>query len=222
MTGTIRVLIADDHPLLRAGLRDALSHAPDLALAGEAADGNETQRLCRALRPDVLLLDLRMPGPPPAATVAAVRACCPATQVLVLTAYRDPPYVREMTAAGVAGYLLKDEQPEAIVEAIRRAAAGGVWFSQAIVRQLARPHAGADAVEGVALSSREQDVLRLVAGGKSNKAIAEELYIAEKTVRNHLTAIYDKLGVHDRAEAVVWAWRHGLVAAADAEGAAAT
>lgn len=220
MTGTIRVLIADDHPSLRRGLREILAHESDLALAGEAADGDETQRLCRELRPDVLLLDLRMPGPPPAETVAAVRACCPATRVLVLTAYSDPPYVREMTAAGVAGYLLKDEEPEAIVEAIRRAAAGGVWFSQAIMRQLARSQADAAnaGAKGADLTSREREVLQHVIAGKTNKEIAKALNIAVKTVEMHVTHMLDKLGVESRTEAAVYAVQHALVLPLESDG----
>ena len=200
----IRVLIADDHPLIRAGLASTLSAEPDVLLVGEAADGEEVQRLCQEQQPDVLLLDLRMPGPPALETVACLHRSCQETKVLMLTAYDDEAHVRWLVEAGVAGYLLKDEAPARVVQAIRAVIEGGAWFSQKIAEKLART------TPFSALSQREQEVLGRVASGKSNCQIAEELHIAEVTVRFHLRNIYDKAGVHTRGEAIYWAMQQGL------------
>jgi len=205
----IRVLIADDHPLIRAGLASTLSAEPDVLLVGEAADGEEVQRLCQEQRPDVLLLDLRMPGPPALETVACLRQCCPGTKVLMLTAYDDEAHVRWLVEAGVAGYLLKDEAPATVVQAIRAVMGGGAWFSQKVVEKLAR------AGEWPALTRREQEVLRLVVLGKTDQQIGLELDLAERTVRYYLQKVYEKLGVNTRVEAAVQAVERGWIATSE-------
>jgi DNA-binding NarL/FixJ family response regulator len=210
MTEAIRVVLADDHPLIRSGLRARLEAEPDLAVIGEAADGAEAQRQCRDLRPAVLVLDLNMPGPPPTATVAFVQDHCPAIRVLVLTAYDDDAYVRGLLAAGIAGYVLKDEAPDALVDAVRSVARGGAWFSQSVVAKLARPPQPVDA--GPALTDRERELLDLLAQGWDNVRIAEELHLGEQTVRNYVSRLYDKLDVQTRAEAIVWARDHETTA----------
>lgn len=210
MNETIRVLLADDHPLVRAGLRTVLAGAPDVTLVGEATDGDQAQRLCREYQPNVLLLDLKMPGPPPAETVAAVRDCCPATRVLVLSAYADTSYVRDMAAVNVAGYVLKDEPPRAVIAAVRRVARGGVWFSQPILEKLARLQADT-ATTAAALTRREREVLGQIAAGRSNAEIARVLGVTQKTVETHATHLFGKLGVGSRTEAALHAFAQGIL-----------
>src|SRR5512145_495709 len=135
MNDPIHVLLADDHPLVRSGIRATLTAAPDMLVVGEAIDGNEAQSRCLELQPDILLLDLRMPGPAPLETMAYLRKHCPQVKVVVLTAYDDDAYVRGMMAAGVAGYVLKDEATEAIVRAIRTVMQGDRWLSRMVVEQ---------------------------------------------------------------------------------------
>lgn len=201
-----RILLADDHPLIRSGLRVRLEAEPDLAVVGEAADGAQAQQFCQELRPDVLVLDLNMPGPSSSAIVAYVREHCPELAVLVLTAFDDDAYVRAMLAAGVAGYVLKDEAPDALVDAVRSVAHGGTWFSRAVVTTLAHPPAGAD----LGLSRREWELLGLLVQGWDNARMAAELALGEQTVRNYLSRLYSKLGVQTRAAAMVWAHERGI------------
>ncbi len=209
-SATIRVLLADDHPLVRAGLRASLV-ADDVELVGEAADAHEALLLCRALRPDVLLLDLNMPGPSPFEVVADLRQDCPQVGVLVVTAFDDDAYVRGLVGAGVAGYVLKDEAPDMILHAIRSVMEGGSWFSRPVMAKLVHetptersrgemPH----------LTGRERELLGLLTQGLDNPRIAATLHLGEQTVRNYLSQLYDKLDVRSRAEAIVWALRRGL------------
>jgi DNA-binding NarL/FixJ family response regulator len=205
----IRVLLADDHPLVRAGIRTILSGEPDLELVGEAADGDEARRLTLEIGPDVLVLDLSMPGPTAHDTVLYLRKHCPLTRVLILTAYDDEAYVRALVAAGVAGYVLKDEMPETIVRALRTVWKGDTWLSGALVQKLVRP-GEASIVEAPRFSRREVQILRLVLAGKTDRDIGRELGLAERTVRYALRSVYDKLGVDSRVEAAVRAAQLGL------------
>jgi DNA-binding NarL/FixJ family response regulator len=167
MGETVRVLVADDHPLMRAGICATLTAEPDMMLVGKAADGDEAQRLCQECNPDVLLLDLSMPGPSAFETVAFLREHCPQVKVVMLTAYDDDVYVRGLVAAGVAGYVLKDEIEEAVVRAIRAVMQGDTWFSRTVVERLARPATTeappsekptlTDRVGGAAIASSWQD-----------------------------------------------------------------
>lgn len=210
MTAPIRVLLADDHPLVRTGLRATLAAVPDIVLVGEATDGDQAQQLCQALRPDVLVLDLQMPGPLPTATVTFVHACCPGIHVLVLTGHDEDVYVRGLVAAGVAGYILKGEAPEVLVHAIRSVVRGGTWFSQPIVRTLlqqTRP----DQAAAPELTDRERQLLRLLLQGADNARIAATLHLGEQTVRSYLSRLYTKLGVHTRSAAIIWARDHRFV-----------
>jgi DNA-binding NarL/FixJ family response regulator len=204
----IEVLLADDHPLIRAGLRATLALAEDIALVGEATSGDEAQRLCAQLQPQILLLDLEMPGPPAAITVQHLHETCPDTRVLVLTAHDDDAYVQGMLAVGIAGYMLKDEIPETLLHAIRGAARGGVWFSQRIVAKLVR--AGGRLPVAPELNDRDRELLLLLERGLSSSSMASSLNLSEQTVRNYLSRLYGKLGVATRAEAMVWLREHPL------------
>ena len=174
---------------------------------GEAGDGTEVQRLTGDLRPQVLVLDLRMPGPRPAETVAWVRAHCPETAVLVLTAHDVDGYLAAMVEAGVAGFVVKEEAPETVVEAVRRASRGEVFFSG---EQRARARCWREEVGArwESLTEREREVLRLLAEGLDNAAIAEALCVTVRTVECHVTSILSKLEVASRLEAAVWVHDH--------------
>ena len=208
----IRVLLADDHPAMRAGIRAILEKAPDIEVVGETGEATEAQQMTAGLRPQVLLLDLRMPGPPPAETVAWVRAHSPETAVLALTAHDLNAYLARMVAAGAAGFVVKEEAPEKIVEAVRRAARGEVLFCE---EQLARARHWQEEVgkRWQSLTEREQEVLRLLAIGSDNAAIAEALSVTAKTIGYHVTNVLSKLNVTSRLEAAVWIrdhWPDGL------------
>lgn len=209
MTDPIRILLADDHALVRAGLRAIIADEPDFALVGEATSGDEARDLCAALRPDVLLLDLRMPGPPATETIPWVRAHRPATRIVILTAHREDAWVRGLLDLGAAGYVLKDDALEAVPQAVRAVAAGGTWLSQAIMPALLRPPADADAE---ALTPREREVLALVAAGRSNKDIGLALGVSVRTAEFHVKHLLDKLRARSRAEAVAVAHRRKLLA----------
>ena len=210
MTGpSVRVVLADDHPLFRRGVRGLLDAAGGITVVGEAATGEAALALVRRLAPDVLLLDIEMPGMSGVDVARALHAAGDPVAVLVLSAYDDEPYVRELLERGAAGYLTKEEAPERIVEAVRGVAAGRRgWLSRGMAAPAPRPP------EPAALSSREREVLGLVAEGLDNAAVARRLFLSESTVKNHVTNIYDKISVRTRAEAVAWAWRHGLVGGA--------
>ncbi len=213
MTEHIRVVLADDHPLVCDGLCARLTSEPDLMLVGVATDGHAVQRLCQELHPDVLLLDLHMPGPSPFETVPWLREHCPETKVLVLTAYDADAYVRRLVAAGVAGYVLKDETTRTVVAAIRAVMAGGTWFSRSVVAKLAAKPDPVECCSDPGLTQREVAVIQLMVRGKTEQEIGQELGIAERTVRYHLHHIYDKLSVNTRVEAAAQAIRLQLVTA---------
>lgn len=215
---TVRVLLADDHPVVRAGIRAMLEKALDIQIVGEATEGAEVRRLTAELYPQVLLLDLRMPGPPAEETVAWVRTRYPETAVLVLTAHDMNAYLARMVAAGAVGFVAKEEAPERIVEAVRRVARGEVLFSG---EQLARARHWQEEVGArwESLTEREREVLGLIATGHSNKQIAEALAISENTVETHVGNLLGKLAVSSRTEAMAWVWRHRLPGDLDFPGA---
>jgi NarL family two-component system response regulator LiaR len=206
-TGPIRVLIADDHPATRAGIRALLQEAPDVEVVGEARDGPQARHMAADLRPDVLLLDLVMPGLRPHQIEAWVRANCPGTITLILTAHDRDGYLAQALTAGVSGYLTKDEAGERLVEAIRRAARGEVLVTG---EQMARADRWREEVgrRWESLTEREREVLCLVAQGLDNAALAEALGVKVRTVEHHITGILGKLGVASRLEAAVWVRDH--------------
>lgn len=206
---TIQVLIADDHPVVRNGIRDELAKYADLSVVGEATDGDQTLALSRSLRPDVLLLDIEMPGLRAVQVVRELKQLEGHPQVLVLSAYGEVEVVFEMLRAGVDGYMLKDEDPDRIIEGIRAVSKYQPWLSGEIEEKIRQ--GSIDRIFEPNLTPREEEVLRLMARGLSNEQIASELGIAEGTVKNHVSNLYAKLGVNSRAQAVAWAWLHGKV-----------
>ncbi len=210
----IRVLIADDHPVMRLGVRTELTRHADIHVVGEATHGDEAVRQAEAWQPDVLVLDIQMPGLKATEVIRQVQALGGPTRVLVLTAYGDAGNVHDMLEAGATGYLLKDEAPEVIADAVRAVAGGRTWLSDDLLQMLTQYGVKVfpQAAYGT-LTEREVEVLALVAQGGTNTQTAAALGITEGTVRNHLLSIYDKLGVHTRSEAVAWAWRYGVARA---------
>lgn len=203
----INLIIADDHPLIRAGLRSILTAEEDIAIIGEATNGEEVQAALQEGSPDILLLDLGMPGPSPVTTIQFVQKHHPSVKIIILTAYKDEAYVRDMIRLGVSGYILKDEVPETLVCAIRSVVGGGSWLSSSVVEIISKPSLDSNDLDGL-LTKREQAILCLIAKGYSNGQIAQELEIAEGTVKNHVVSIYMKLNIHSRAEAVVRAMNY--------------
>jgi NarL family two-component system response regulator LiaR len=204
---TIRVLLADDHPVTRAGIRATLDEAPDVKVVGEARDGVAAKRMVTELGPDILLLDLVMPGLRASEIEAWVRANCPETVTLVLTAHDRDAYLSEMIEAGVAGFLDKGEKCQGLVDAIRHAARGEVLITK---EQLARANRWRREVgdRWESLTARERETLELVAKGFSNKQIAKVLGVTNRTVEKHMSNVLDKLSLSSRTEAALWAARN--------------
>lgn len=211
----IRVLIADDHEVVRDGLRSLLEIQPDMAVAAEARDGAEAVALCEQHLPDVVLMDLRMPRMDGLGAIRALQQRCPQATVVILTTYDDDRLIVEGLRAGARGYLLKDASRDAILQAVRAAARGESLLSAEVMARLvarldtgpARPsETGASP-----LSERELEVLRLAAGGRRSREIAEQLFITERTVKAHFTSIFTKLNASSRAAAIARAMELGLL-----------
>lgn len=204
----IRVLIADDHPIVRNGLRGAFANEPDIEVTGEARNGREAVDRAASQGVDVVLMDLRMPELDGVQAIAALREAAPAVRVLVLTTFDSEADVLPAIEAGATGYLLKDATPEELVRAVRAAHRGESVLSPSVagqlMGQLRKP-------ARQPLSNRELEVLRLVADGASNRIAAKRLFISEASIKTHLLHIYGKLGVRDRAAAVAEAYRRGLL-----------
>ena len=204
----IRLLIVDDHPVVRAGIEGMLASQPDLEIVGQAADGAGAIDLCTDLHPAVVLMDLRMAGMDGVAATRAIKSRFPAIQVLVLTTYDSDADILRAIEAGATGYLLKDTPREQLFQAIRAAARGEAALAPAVAaRLMTRMRAPAEE----ALSAREIEVLALVARGASNRQVGRELHISEATVKTHLIHIFDKLGVSDRTSAVTTALERGIL-----------
>ena len=204
----IRVLLADDHPVVRSGIRAELDGAEGIEVVGEASSGDEALRLVEELRPDVLVLDVVMPGMDGVEATCLLRERHPDLRILALSAYEDNEYVFGLLSAGAVGYVLKEEALDTVVEAIRAASRGETWLSKRVEEKVVRRATGE---EEVPLTGRELEVLRLMAKGWSNQRIAKELSITERTVRFHVENILTKLGVRSRTEAVVEGVKRGLV-----------
>ncbi len=208
MNKVIRILITDDHPVVRAGLEGMLSRQPDMEVVGEAGDGAEGTRMAEKLRPDVVLMDLRMPALDGVAATQEIKARCPEINILVLTTYDSDADILRAVEAGATGYLLKDAPREELYEAVRATSQGKVLFAPAVAEKLMRrirePRRDT-------LSQREIEVLSLVRRGLSNKEIARSLHISEATIKTHLIHTFRKLDVEDRTAAVSIALERGIL-----------
>ncbi|WP_329233016.1 response regulator transcription factor [Streptomyces sp. NBC_00111] len=217
MTGTtgnarvITLLVVDDHPVVRDGLRGMFASAPGFEVLGEAADGVAAVELTAALDPDVVLMDLRMPGGGGVAAIAELARLGARSRVLVLTTYDTDSDTLPAIEAGATGYLLKDAPREELFTAVRAAAEGRAVLSPAVASRLISRVRTPAAPAREPLSAREREVLRLVARGTSNREIAAELFISEATVKTHLTHVFAKLGAKDRAAAVATAYERGIL-----------
>jgi DNA-binding NarL/FixJ family response regulator len=204
----IRILLVDDHPVVRHGLRGMLDAEPDLSVVGEAGSGDAGVALAATERPDIVLMDLRMPGGDGVSATERILKTVPGVRVMVLTTYESDRDILRAIEAGACGYLLKDASPSELAEAVRAAARGETVLAPSVastlVRQVRQP-------APPALSGRESEVLRLVASGLTNAEIGKQLFISEATVKTHLLRVFNKLNVADRTAAVTTAMRHGLL-----------
>ena len=213
----INVLVADDHALIRSGLAGMLGAQPDITIVGEVADGAEAVRSVGALRPDVVVMDIRMPKMDGIEATRRIRAAPDPPQVLVLTTFDLDEYVYEALRAGAGGFLLKDAPPGQLAEAVRTVAAGESLLAPAVTKRLITrflrvpPSPTAARVAADRLTERELEVLRLVARGLSNQELAERLHLSDATVKTHVSRMLTKLDLRDRVQAVVYAYEHGLV-----------
>lgn len=203
----IRVLLADDHGLIREGLSRLLGSVPDIDVVAVAGDGHETVRLAAEHRPDVILMDLRMPGIDGSEATRRVLENDPAPQVVILTSFSERDEILTALDAGAIGYLLKDAEPDELIRGVRAAAQGESPLAPKAARALIGSRSSAPTHP---LSDREREVLQLVTRGLSNKLVARELGISEKTVKAHLTTIFQRIGVTDRVQAAMWARDHEI------------
>lgn len=209
----LRVLIVDDHALMRRGVAQVLALERDIVLAGEASGGREAIEKTKSLDPDVVILDISMPDMSGLAAASAIKKGCPRVGIVILTIHDDEEYVYEAARVGVSAYVMKDVDPTELVKAVRAAAEGKTYVHPSIVPKLLKGYARTPASGSQQLQSltrRELEILDLVSQGFSNKEIADRLFISEKTVKNHLSSVFGKIGVDDRTEAALFGLRHGL------------
>jgi NarL family two-component system response regulator LiaR len=209
-TEPIRVITVDDHEVVRGGIKYALLDYDDIELVGEARDGESAVRLCEQARPDVVLMDLMMPGMDGVETTRAMREQCPKVKILVLSSFHDKGLVPRAMQAGAIGYLLKGVSNQDLVDAIRTAHAGQPVLAKEAMAALVQAAAPSPKL-GDDLNEREREVLALLAQGLSNKEIAERLFLSLATVKYHVRLLLSKLGASSRAEAVALAWQHNLL-----------
>ncbi len=214
MSERIRVLIADDHTIVRSGVRLLLEAEPDIEVVGEALDGQQAVTLAETLRPDVILMDIAMPGMDGLEATRKIIALWPDIRVLVLTMHRTDDYFFEMLKAGASGYVLKGAQTDELINAIRVVAQGEVFLYPPVARKLVQDYlnrVAGSAQSSPSLSPRETEILRLMAEGCSNKEIAEELVVSPSTVHSHRSNLMSKLGLNSRRELIQYARDRGLL-----------
>ncbi len=220
MIDQITILIVDDHALVRQGVRAFLETEPTFTIVGEAATGPDAVAQCAEYAPDVVLLDLLMPGMNGVEAARHIKQVSPKTQIVILTSYHDDDHILPAIRAGAVSYLLKDIEPAGLSEAVRKAARGEVTMhprmAAKMIQLLQQPPGGSTDAEFTALtdlSKRELEVLELIANGLSNFDIGNQLFISEKTVKSHVSNILSKLHLADRTQAAVFAWRKGIIKA---------
>lgn len=208
----VRILLAEDHTLVRAGTREILEREPDLEVVGEAGDGEQAVALAQSLQPDVAVVDISMPGLDGVGATRQIKQKCPSTAVLILSAYDDDEYVFALLEAGAEGYLLKTARPPELVDAIRAVHSGQSVLHPRVARKVVDRYVspGRKPADQEQLSERELEVLKLAARGLTNKEIAAELYLSVRTVQGHMGNILGKMGVSSRTEAVMRALRERL------------
>jgi DNA-binding NarL/FixJ family response regulator len=212
-TQTVRVLIADDQTLFRVGLARLLEEDPRVDIVGQAGDGAEAIKLAGALKPDVVLMDLKMPNVDGIEATRQILASYPGVRVLLLTTFEADNHVIQALKAGASGYILKDSRPDSIVSSLLAVMAGERVMASAVANRVLEMLTGTTTPKEFydGLTGREIEILKLLAGGMANKQIAYKLKISEKTVRNHVSNMYEKLNIYDRSQAVLYAVRKGLV-----------
>jgi NarL family two-component system response regulator LiaR len=214
MEDKISLLLVDDHSVVRLGLKAYFNSLADIHVIGEAASGEEAVRLAQELHPHIVLMDLIMPGMDGVEATRAIKKVCPATQVIVLTSYHEDEHIFPAIRAGALSYVLKDIDPDELAAAVRRAHTGEAIINPQVAARMVKELRGGESELGnpfQELTERELDVLRLLAAGKNNLEIANELVISEKTVKTHLTNLLSKLHLENRTQAAVYAWQTGVV-----------
>ena len=206
MLNTVRVLLADDHPFVREGVRDALEKTDDIVLVGEATTNDEVLEMVRHLQPEIILLDLVMPGQPTSEIVQRLKRM-DSVKILIFSGFCVYTKVVKLLDMGVEGYFLKSDPPASLYQAIRSVAKGGCWFSKGVMQVI---HGGREDKVFVHLTVRERQVLDLISKGWDNSRIALELHLTQQTVCNYTSCLYKKIGVKSRAEAIIWAINRGI------------
>src|SRR5713226_6258501 len=209
-----RVMLVDDHELVRQGIATMLSSSPDIEVVGEAKTGREALEMARTKLPDIVLMDVRMPDMDGLEATRKIKEERPRTAVIMVTMHDNPTYLRDAVRAGAAGYLLKDVSKDELVDAIRQVATGGAFIESQMLKGMLsemKPAGQASSPAAKNLTKREREILSLVAEGMSNREIADKLVLSPETVKSHVAAILEKLNVSDRTQAAIYAVRNGLV-----------
>jgi DNA-binding NarL/FixJ family response regulator len=217
----IKVLIADDHKMFRQGLRMLFEMEPDIKIIGEARDGLEVQEMARTLEPDIILMDINMPGADGVEATRKILADQPDISVIILTMFREDEHVFQAIRAGASGYVLKDADSLEVVRALRTVASGGTILDPnmagKVFNQFKLLSEMTEKGNREGLTERELDILRLIAKGASNREIGDKLFLSEKTIKNYITSIFQKLQMNDRTQAAVYALQHGLISNSDSQ-----